>query len=740
MKIKGKTKKILLATIIGSYFATISSAFAFVWPVINLQKISTTVKNINNMISNVTNVTGQIKTTVGKINAIGDVIGSIEKYANEIKSKIEAVKKQIMDVVNAVVSAVETVKQAVEDVTAALEETVEAVKGLVDEAVSTVNNLINEGASKEEVLDVVETAEKEAEAARDKGLNEIDEKGKDVSQTLDEASETLKTMIDAVNEYDGIDDKQKEEFSNRASDIEKRIEELKSGLDEVINNAKENFNEQYSMFVTEAFNEYTQAINDYYSGKISKEELQKAGEKLNKSVSSLDVQLDDGLISQIVSSAQDIANDIETLENDILDAISNNKDYSDKEAFNTILDSGVKYSFSYSLNEELIHAKIVEDVNDSRFLVSCELLCDDRLNEPANNSYPGKTLDPSKFLQYFNDAKENDGKKCVETCNSDESERVKIRKEGVFTHIAKDYSLANLANVTQTKQYATNWITSDKEGYEKLKKGIQSSSDNNRNAESQRKLVDLEIPRAWNFIRRVESLSRAKNMVGYYNSIKSAYLYNVEEGGNDVPGYHANYADVAREALGVVEIKTETTSQGTVTDNIQLFSDVLLYYCNNLKGSEIYKDGHTKEEVEKHLKDCMANFAIGASFGLDVLKGEKDSSYMNDTRKKMWGVRAQMAASDSALKTLIHAIEDNHNSIFVERDSDEEGTFKSLAASTGETNDLRDEYITGALINKFGINQLLEMVDSDAQALQTEVLMSLPEIDYGYFPDLDDEM
>jgi hypothetical protein len=136
----------------------------------------------------------------------------------------------------------------------------------------------------------------------------------------------------------------------------------------------------------------------------------------------------------------------------------------------------------------------------------------------------------------------------------------------------------------------------------------------------------------------------------------------------------------------------------------------------------------------------MANFAIGASFGLDVLKGEKDSSYMNDTRKKMWGVRAQMAASDSALKTLIHAIEDNHNSIFVERDSDEEGTFKSLAASTGETNDLRDEYITGALINKFGINQLLEKVDSDAQALQTEVLMSLPEIDYGYFPDLDDEM
>ena len=85
MKIKGKTKKLLIVTIISSYFATMSSAFAFVWPVINLQKIATTVKNINSMISQVTNVTGQIKTTVGKINAIGDVIGSVEKYANEKK-------------------------------------------------------------------------------------------------------------------------------------------------------------------------------------------------------------------------------------------------------------------------------------------------------------------------------------------------------------------------------------------------------------------------------------------------------------------------------------------------------------------------------------------------------------------------------------------------------------------------------------------------------------------------------
>ena len=69
----------------------------------------------------------------------------------------------------------------------------------------------------------------------------------------------------------------------------------------------------------------------------SKEELQKAGEKLNQSVSTLDVQIDNSLISDIVDATQAIANDIETLENDILDTISNNKDYSDEASNNLIL-------------------------------------------------------------------------------------------------------------------------------------------------------------------------------------------------------------------------------------------------------------------------------------------------------------------------------------------------------------------------------------------------------------------
>ena len=723
MKIKGKTKRILLVTIVSSYFATISSAFAFVWPVINLQKIATTVKSINDMITNVTNVTEQAKTTIAKVNAIGDVLGSIEKYANEIKSKIQEVKNQIMEVVDAVKNAIETVQKAVEEVKAAIEETVESIKGLVEETVATVEGLINDGATKEEVLDVVETAEKEAEATRDEGLKKIDETGQDVYKTLDEASETLKTMIASVNEYDGIDDQQKEEFSTRASDIGNRIDELKSSLDDIINNAKENYNEQFSMFVSEAFDEYTQAINDYYSGKISKEELEKAGKKLNESVSSLDIQMDDGLISNLVSSAQNIANDIENLENDILNAISNNKDYSDEEALNTILDAEIKYSFSYSFNEEVMNADIVE-TDDSRFLMSSELACKESIANELKSSYPGKINNSkSDFLKCVNGAK----KGLNESGEASELSK-KYSQEGVSTHIIKDYSLANLANVTQTKQYAANWINSDTEGYNKLAKEIKSSGDSNRNSESQRKLVDLEIPRAWNFIRRVDSLSRAKDMVNYYNTSKSTYLYNMED--ND-----ADYADVAKEALGVVKIKTETTSQGTVEDEIQLFPDVLLFYCNKLDGNTLYAEGRPKGEIEEEIRNCMLNFAAGMSFGVDALKGETAKEYANEERIKMWNTRANMAVSDSALKTLIYSIEDNYNSTYVEKDLDEEGTFKSLAAKTGDTSDLRDEYITGALINKFGINQILDIVDSDAQALQTEILMKLPEIDFNYFPD-----
>ena len=94
-----------------------------------------------------------------------------------------------------------------------------------------------------------------------------------------ETGRTLWVQVDSTGAYTLLTaapshEWKKEEFSQRADDIEKRIEELKVSLDDIINATKENYNEQFSMFVTEAFNEYTQAINDYYSGKISKEDLQ----------------------------------------------------------------------------------------------------------------------------------------------------------------------------------------------------------------------------------------------------------------------------------------------------------------------------------------------------------------------------------------------------------------------------------------------------------------------------------
>ena len=724
MKIKCKTKKLFIVTMISSYFAFVSSALAFVWPVINLQKIATTVKNINSMLTQVTNVTGQIKTTVGKINAIGDVIGSIEKYADEIQSKIEAVKKQIMDVVDAVKGVINAIEQGAKDLEAALKETVEAINGLGQEVVATVDRMVNDGATEEEVLGVVDAAEAEAEAIKNQGINEIENAGEDVSKALDNAGETLKEMVGAVNEYEGIDDKQKEDFSQRAEDLGQRIDDLKNSLDDIIKNAINDYNEQFSMFVTEAFDEYTKAINDYYSGKITKEQLQQAGEKLSKSISSMDVEFDRSAIDNLISSAQEIANDIEALENDILDAISNNKDYSD-EAFNVILDENIKLTFNYSFQKELVNAHITE-TEDGRFLISKELACKDSITEEADNSYPGKEMVMNDLLECVNKAKaeEEYWKHYVGGQNPYEQDLYKgYDVDGVFTHISKDYSIVNIANVSQTKQYASNWIESDKEGYNKLAAEIKKNGDSNRNSESQRKLVDLEIPRAWNFIRRVDAINRAGAMVDYYTAAKSTNLY--------VSSTDNEYADVSKKTLGVVKITTPT-SQSSVDDEVQLFSNVLLYHCNELDGNTIY--GDDKRNIEENISKCMFNFAMGMSTGLDVLKGETSENYLTNERKVTWNTRANRAASDSALYTFAHAVEDNYNSIYVEKDLDEEGTFKSFVAKTGEANDMRDEYITGALVNKFGIIQLLDIVDSEAQALQTDILMMLPEIDYSYFP------
>ena len=53
-----------------------------------------------------------------------------------------------------------------------------------------------------------------------------------------------------------------------------------------------------------------------------------------------------------------------------------------------------------------------------------------------------------------------------------------------------------------------------------------------------------------------------------------------------------------------------------------------------------------------------------------------------------------------------------------------------------KTKDARNDYGFGGKVNNYGTQQLLSIVDAEAQAIQSEILSDLPTISYDFFPDM----
>lgn len=136
-------------------------------------------------------------------------------------------------------------------------------------------------------------------------------------------------LVDSVNGYDGLSDEERAGFKQEAGNIKNDIDGLKDTSSDIIASAKADYNEQYSEKVAAAFDSYSQAVSDYYAGKTDREALNQAGEDFKNSVASLDAGIDQGVIDGLVANAQEIADKIDALEENMMNSISNSGDYSD---------------------------------------------------------------------------------------------------------------------------------------------------------------------------------------------------------------------------------------------------------------------------------------------------------------------------------------------------------------------------------------------------------------------------
>ena len=172
-----------------------------------------------------------------------------------------------------------------------------------------------------------------------------------------------------------------------------------------------------------------------------------------------------------------------------------------------------------------------------------------------------------------------------------------------------------------------------------------------------------------------------------------------------------------------------------------VFSNVILSICGlrakDISVSEINKTATASiAQKEKNLADCLFKYAEAAS------KGTSNGSAIGadtEAAKREWRDKQTKAYNDSAFNNLTLAVVNNYKSSldYVDPkklpDPDKDKNIVSMQDGLKESTTTKDDYAAGAQINYYSTQQILSIVDADAQNQQTEILKDLATFDYNYF-------
>ncbi len=734
-------KKIIASIMVCFAFISVRPAHAFVWPTLDMGQISSFVTSITSGIATITNAKSQIDNVVNTIKSVGDQIATFKKYFQDIKNTIMSIKEAIEGMVSAVVDAIEEIKTGIEDLVNTVVDTVtqeiENAKNLVD----NVKNSINNGATEEEVQEIIEEARAESEENKNKVNQEMDKALEGINNTLDNASQAVDALVEAVNQYENMQPNDREDLLKEADEVKVKIEQLKLEAATLIENLKAKYNEEYTNKVTKAYDEYSQAIEDYYAGKISKEELDAAGEKFKETISSIDVEEEQQALNEFSTKIDELVDDIETLKENILNAMGNDKEYSDEDdedeslsinkapINNIVKPSKDKISPTLSIKKDKISFKYIDNLHiglaksvysksakGKPFLLSKEFLCKNADEDDIENL----ENDTGWFRTCVARAKTE-----IDVYPDTENDRLykNYMEDGVYKHILHDYSAASIVTISKAKQEITSWRgdgESGKSEYESLQEMISNGDvDNVLNGVATMGSIDLWAPKLWSTIRRVDAIDRAKKMIALWQTDKTLYIDDRRDNTN---------ADV---------VKAINTQPGNI-GNKKVFPHVMLSKCN-LKGEDVSVEvGKDAKEAEENILKCIYLFASNGVGTLDLNKVEVEDIDF-EALNKTWAENKKKAYYDAVFDNLTQAVITNYKST---RDymrenklKDGEENIVTLQKGLKDIAQSRDGYAAGAKINYYTTTQLLNMVDAEATNLQAEILKDLQQINYTYFPE-----
>ena len=797
MRVGKKIISIAFASILCCSLTVRNANAFFPWPGISPTNVGSFVSTLSSGLKEVMNAKAEIDNYVKTINAIGDQVSAVAKFATDLKKAIESIVESVNKIAMSLERSVEDADTILNKIKAKMVQTQEANKQVAETVSNDVEELIEDSADKDEVLEALETGREECKT-KDKEVKDMLDSAEDqIKQSIKDSQETLKALLETLLRDGNLDENARKEIQEKIEALKNQISDLERRANDMINEMRKN-QEENSAKVSEAYEKYEQDIKDYYDGKITKEELDARAQEFQNSVGAANSTIDEKKLNDMKKETESLINAINDLKEDILDKVANNKDYSDEDEPEKTsawtIPKTVNYAFNFHAEHSSTYLKgcyaksgscslDIKD-GDKSFLISQELTA----RGPAKTG-DGKHCQDLKFsmIDDINDNKQNDfldmlrdcmvrakvekeyfcptmSEKDLEQgkCNPYELEKnfdtKKMKENGVYSHIIQDYNSANILNANQMKQYSRTWLDTEspdadeKSTLKKLTKQFENT-DSTNSGYTMLSMLDAESLQLWSYIRRMESINRAKKIVNGYKHLNSLYL-----DGRDISAEGENnkiFIEAQEAKPGVFNSGDDGNENAK---DVSLISNVFLYLCdeNNLKGKDISlstkekADETKKKEAEQKISDCLKKYAEGASNGTTndgekikvtawtIENGQKVKKEVEDQpeiAKKRWRENEIKAMTDSQFLTFGLATMNLYKSSqeYVKVD-DPKVNVRKLYEDSQSAEDSRNNYGLGAKSNYYATQQLLAIIDAEAQAIQSEIIGDLQKISYDFFP------
>ena len=725
---KIKVTKAAILFCLVTFFAR--PAHSYVWPTIDMTQIPMYIEGISKKISDATASVASIQSTINQAKSMGDSITSALKYVTDLKETLISVKESI---------------ESVKDIIPALKESVNELNSqaksiLQNEKTNSADTIVKveSGQNPEEREEAMNAAYKKSEENLKSMLNTVDEVKKDINEDLDASIKALDDVVVEILNEEKATQESKEKAIEEIEKCKKEIELMREAINKMLDDFKDEITSVYEETVFKAYETYRQALIDYNNGKISKEEFESAGNAFIISMSSLDGSLDLSKLDAIINKKVDV--NVEGMAQGAIDMLNEDLEYSDTD--DEVLDMKIEksdapaeiHSFNYKSTKENMNAKLLytKDGADKTILAPLSMICYDKKEDDIKD-LKQKSGWLRNCITYAKGSSDNDTisreyDKLKSKINRDETNTdvEDIEINGIFDNILLDYTKANLITATSAKMYAAQWKGDDASSnseYKQLKKTITTgSADNTLDAYVAMAMIDLNSPKLWSKIRRVDAINRAKDVIKIYSGSNQLYIDNITGNSNDV-----------EESLN---------KKSGYINNKQVFPNLIAYHCK-MDGSNVSVDPNSKNDsnaisdAEKNIRACLYSYAIRSGFGIDIDDTDPEKFKGNDETKQAWQEKRKMARNNALFEELLMAIISNYETTkdYLPKSELANGEMNIVTLDEGikSASTIKDGYSTGAQVNYYATQQLLSIIDADAVNLQTEMMKDLNVLDYSYF-------